>query len=63
MAMVTAFKVGDSVWFASYTKYLRCIIREVDVTSHKFKPDNRVFYRVEGGAESICTDEYLTKIN
>ena len=63
MAMVTTLKVGDKVWFASYTKYFRCVIREVDVTSHKFKPDNRVFYRVEGSAESVCTTKYLTKIN
>lgn len=50
-----SFRVGDKVIFNSYGRKSECVVREVGVTKHLFKPDARVFYRLDGQAETICT--------
>ena len=57
---VASFKVGDKVTLDCYGRKNNCVVREVNVTTHLFKPDARVFYRVDGEADSICTAANMT---
>jgi len=57
------FKKGQKVIFDSYGKDCKCTIREVDVKSHLFHEDDRIFYSIEGEAESICTAKCLRADN
>jgi len=57
------FKQGQKVIFDSYGHDCKCTIREVDVKSHLFHDDDRIFYSIEGEAESICTAKSLRSDN
>jgi len=58
---VPKFSKGESVIFNNYGKNLKCVVREVNVNSHKFNSDDVIYYRIEGEAESICTARFLRK--
>ena len=57
------FKQGQKVIFDSYGHDCKCSIREVDVKSHLFHEDDRIFYSIEGEALSICTAKCLRADN
>ena len=57
------FKQGQKVIFDSYGHDCKCTIREVDVKSHLFHDDGRIYYSIEGEALSICTAKCLRADN
>jgi hypothetical protein len=57
--MIPEFKIGDTVTFKPYEKAIQARIVDVDIYNGmniwQTEQDNRVFYRLGGETNSVCT--------